>query len=71
VVFFSVRALDAIRIVAICAATAPDLAAAIFSDTIWFNSALSFDFPAAKTIGHRHHNVMLVSRTAAPMSAAN
>ena len=71
-VFFPVRALDAIRIVSVCAATVPALAAATFSDTIRFNSAPSLDVvPAAKRIGHRHHSVMLVSRTAAPRSAAN
>jgi hypothetical protein len=71
-VFFPVRALDAIRIVSVCAATVPDVAAATFSDTIRFNSALSLDvIPAAKKIGHRHHSVTLVSRTAAPRSAAN
>ena len=70
--FFPVRALDAIRIVSVCAATVPDVAAATFSDTIRFNSAPSLDvIPAAKRIGHRHHSVMLVSRTAAPRSAAN
>jgi hypothetical protein len=70
-VFFPVRALDAIRIVSVCAAIAPDVAAATFSDTIRFNSALSLDvIPAAIKIGHRHHSVMLVSRTAAPRSAA-
>jgi hypothetical protein len=71
-VFFPVRALDAIRIISVCAATVPDVAAATFSDTIRFNSALSLDvIPAAIKIGHRHHSVMLVSRTAALRSAAN
>ena len=71
-VFFPVRALDAIRIVSVCAATVPEVAAANFSDTIRFNSAPSLDvIPAAKRIGHRHHSVMLVSRIAAPRSAAN
>ena len=71
-VFFPVRALDAIRIVSVCAAIVPALAAATFSDTIRFNSAPSLDaVPAAKRIGHRHHSVMLVSRTAAPNSVAN
>jgi hypothetical protein len=71
-VFFPVMALDAIRIVSVCAATVPDVAAATFSDTIRFNSALFLgDIPAAKKIGHRHHSVMLVSRTAAPRSTAN
>ena len=71
-VFFPVRALDAIRIVSVCAAIVPALAAATFSDTIRFNSAPSLDaVPAAKRIGHRHHSVMLVSRTAAPSSVAN
>jgi hypothetical protein len=70
--FFPVRALDAIRIISVCAATVPDVAAAAFSDTIRFNSALSLDvIPAAIKIGHRHHSVMLVSRTAALRSAAN
>ena len=70
--FFPVRALDAIRIVSVCAAIVPALAAATFSDTIRFNSAPSLDaVPAAKRIGHRHHSVMLVSRTAAPSSVAN
>ena len=71
-VFFPVRALDAIRIVSVCAAIVPALAAATFSDTIRSNSAPSLDaVPAAKRIGHRHHSVMLVSRTAAPSSVAN
>lgn len=70
-VFFPVRALDAIRIVSVCAATVPEVAAANFSDTIRFNSAPSLDvIPAAKRIGHRHHSVMLVSRTAAPRAVA-
>jgi hypothetical protein len=61
-----------IRIVSVCAATAPDVAAATFSDTIRFSSALSLDvFPVVIKIGHRHHSVMLVSITAAPRSAAN
>ena len=71
-VFFPVRALDAIRIVSVCAAIVPALAAATFSDTIRFNSAPSLDaVPAARRIGHRHNSVMLVSRTAAPSSVAN
>ena len=71
-VFFPERALDAIRIVSVCAAIVPALAAATFSDTIRSNSAPSLDaVPAAKRIGHRHHSVMLVSRTAAPSSVAN
>ena len=71
-VFFPVRVLDAIRIISVCAATVPDVAAATFSGTIRFNSALSLDvIPAAIKIGHRHHSVMLVSRTAALRSAAN
>jgi hypothetical protein len=70
-VFLPVRVLAAIRIVSVCAATAPDVAAATFSDTIRFNSALSLDVPAIIKIGHRHHSVMLVSRIAAPRSAAN
>ena len=41
--FFPVRILAAIRIVSVCAATAPEVAAATFSDTIRFNSALSLD----------------------------
>jgi hypothetical protein len=66
-----VRTLDAIRIVSVCTATAPDVAAATFSDTIRFNSARSLDvIPAATRIGHRHHSVMLVSRPAARRSAA-
>jgi len=71
-VVFPVRAIAVIRIVSVCAATAPDVAAATFSDTIRFSSALSLDvFPVVIKIGHRHHSVMLVSITAAPRSAAN
>ena len=71
-VFLPVRALAAIRIASVWAATIPDAAAAAFSETIRFNSALSLDgIPAAMRIGHRHHSVMLVSITAAPRSIAN
>jgi len=60
------------RIVSVWAATIPEAAAATFSETIRFNSAVSLDgIPADKRIGHRHHSVMLVSRAAAPRSAAN
>ena len=70
--FFPVRALRAIRIVSVWAAIVPDVAAVTFSDNIRFNSALSLDvIPAAEETGHRHHNVMLVSRTAAPRSVAS
>ncbi|MFZ0114256.1 MAG: hypothetical protein WAL15_07865, partial [Xanthobacteraceae bacterium] len=51
-IFFPVRVLEAIRIISVCAATVPDVAAATFSDTIRFNSALSLDvIPAAIKIG--------------------
>ncbi len=69
-VFLPVRALAAIRIASVWAATTPDAAAAAFSETIRFNSAVSLD-GAAMRIGHRHHSVMLVSITAAPRSTAN